>query len=68
MAASVDGLVVRNNRFVSPLTEVAPDTGASYKIPKDAVVWIAKSTDVKYEDSNKIEKLGAFVNEQVILK
>ena len=68
VAASVKGLVVRNNRFVSPLTEAAPDTGASYKIPKDAVVWITKSRGVDYEESNKIEKLGSFASEAVIIK
>jgi hypothetical protein len=68
VASSVKGLVVRNNRFVSPLQEKAPDTGASYSIPKDVVIWISKSTDVKYEDGNKIENAGSFAREPVILK
>lgn len=67
VVSSAKGLAVRNNRFVSPLTEASPDTGASYKIPKDAVVWISKSTDVKYE-GNEIEKPGSFAGEPVILK
>lgn len=67
VVSSAKGLIVRNNRFVSPLQQKAPDTGASYSIPKDAVVWISKSSDVKYE-SNSIEKIGTFVSEPVIIK
>jgi len=66
VVSSTEGLTVRNNRFVSPLTEAAPDTGASYKIPKDSVVWITGSTEVRYEESNKIEGLGGFVKEAVV--
>lgn len=68
VASSTKGLAVRNNRFVSPLQEKSPETGASYSIPRDAVVWISKSTDVKYEESNKIENAGSFTREPVILK
>lgn len=66
VASSADGLIVRNNRFVSPMQEPSPDTGASYGIPKNAVVWISKCPGVKYE-GNEIEKAGAFAGEAVIL-
>jgi hypothetical protein len=66
VASSTKGLIVRNNRFVSPMQEAPPDTGASYGIPKNSVVWISKCPGVKYE-GNEIERAGPFVGEAVIL-
>ncbi len=65
VVSSAKGLIVRGNRFVSPGKEKAPDTGASYAIPKDAVAWISHSTEVKYEE-NKVEDPGPFAKDPVI--
>lgn len=62
VVSSAKAISVRNNRFVSPLTEPGPDTGASYNIPKDSVVWIKQSSGVTYEE-NRIERAGSYVKE-----
>jgi hypothetical protein len=64
VVSSANSIIVRNNRFVSPQHEAPPATGASYGIPKDAVVWMAKCTDVSYE-GNAIQNAGAFSGEVV---
>lgn len=67
VAAFVQGLIVKGNRFVKSQQEPAPDTGASYGIPKDVVVWIHRSSAVQYDD-NKIEELGPFAGAQSVVK
>ncbi len=62
--SSGSGITIRNNRFSSPQHDTPPATGASYRIPKEAVVWISKSTDVSYE-ANTIEDAGPFAGQQV---
>jgi hypothetical protein len=63
--SSADGVSVRNNQIVSPQRETPPNTGSSYGIPKDAVVWIRESKDVIFE-GNVIENAGSFAaGEQV---
>jgi len=64
VASSASGITIRRNHFVSPQSEAPPDTGSSYGVPKNAVVWVTKCTHVSYED-NVIEKLGPFAGEAV---
>ncbi len=67
VVSSTQGLTVRGNRFVKPLNERSPDTGASYGIPKDVVVWINKTSGIQYE-GNEIEGLGSFVGKTPVMK
>lgn len=67
VVSSTEDLIVKNNRFVSPQTEKAPDTGASYKIPNDPVVWITRTTGVKYE-GNEIKDAGPFAAKEPVVK
>jgi hypothetical protein len=64
VASSANGITISRNRFLSPHHEAPPDTGLSYSIPKNAVIWAAKCTNVRYED-NAIEKVGPFAGEAV---
>lgn len=65
--SSAKDVVVTGNRFVSAQHEKGPDTGASYRIPADAVVWTTKCEGVSFE-KNRLEAVGPFAGEQVILK
>ncbi|WP_038160816.1 right-handed parallel beta-helix repeat-containing protein [Verrucomicrobium sp. BvORR106] len=47
--SSSKGLVLRNNRSLNPQQETPPDTGASYKIPKKAVMWLVHCEDAVKE-------------------
>ena len=64
--SSARGVVVRGNRFVRPLHEAPPATGASYHIANNAVIWIAESEDVELS-KNEITELGPFAGEAVQL-
>ncbi|HSJ01356.1 MAG: right-handed parallel beta-helix repeat-containing protein [Verrucomicrobium sp.] len=66
VVSSTHGLSVRNNRFVNAQHDEPHRTGASYGIPKAGVVWISKSTAVKYE-GNEIETLGSFASGQAVM-
>lgn len=66
ISSAKDG-VVTGNRFVSAQHEKGPDTGASYRIPSDAVVWTTKCEGLSFE-KNRLEAVGPFAGEQVILK
>lgn len=66
VVSSAKGLGVARNRFVSPQHGKAPDTGASYGIPNDAVVWVANSTGVEF-DGNGIEDAGEFAGERPVV-
>lgn len=57
--SSAKGVKVTGNRFIKPQHDKPESTGSRYSIPKDVVIWISKSTDVKYE-GNKIEEAGQF--------
>ncbi|RBP42567.1 parallel beta helix pectate lyase-like protein [Roseimicrobium gellanilyticum] len=63
--SSTDGATIRNNQIVSPQQDAPPDTGASYGIPKDAVIWIHESKDVTVE-GNVIENAGSFAAGQQV--
>ncbi|MGV3660568.1 MAG: hypothetical protein ACO1TE_10305 [Prosthecobacter sp.] len=62
--SSAEGVLVRDNHFISAQHDEPPATGASYKIPKDAIVWIARCSDVSY-DGNGIENTGTFAGRPV---
>ncbi|WP_395740456.1 right-handed parallel beta-helix repeat-containing protein [Prosthecobacter sp.] len=64
VVSSAEGIIIRHNRFVSPQHDAPPETGASYGIAKNAVVWVAKSTGVVNE-GNAIEEVGRFAGEAV---
>jgi len=65
--SSTKGLTVRGNQFVKTLNEPSPDTGASYGVPKDVVVWITKTSGVVYE-GNEIKELGPFAGKEPVAK
>lgn len=64
VVSSAQGVIVRNNRFISPQHDEPPDTGASYHIANHAVVWISKSAGVVYE-GNTINNAGPFAGDAV---
>ena len=64
VVSSAKGIIVRDNRFVSPQHEAPPATGANYGIPKNAVVWMTKCEEITYE-GNTIENLGSFASEPI---
>ena len=66
VASSVGGLAIRGNRFIRPQHDKPPDTGASYRIAKSAVMWIAESDDVDLKDNSVVDP-GPFAGEQVIV-
>jgi hypothetical protein len=66
VASSVRGLTIRGNRFIRPQHDKPPETGASYQIAKDAVMWVAESGGVELKD-NSIVDPGPFAGEQVIM-
>lgn len=63
---SAEGVIVRGNRFVSAQQDAPPDTGASYGIAKNSVVWMENSRDVTYE-RNTMEKTGTFAGKAIQL-
>ena len=62
--SSASGITVRNNLFNSPQHDTPPDTGESYRIAKNAVVWMTKCEDVSYQ-ANTIDNIGSFAGEPV---
>lgn len=62
VVASARHVVVRNNRFVSAQCETAPDTGKSYAIPGDAVIWAAHCEEMSCTE-NSFENTGPFAGE-----
>lgn len=64
VVSSAQGIVIRGNRFLSPQHDAPPDTGASYGIGKDAVIWISKCREVVNE-GNAVEDVGSFAGEAV---
>lgn len=65
VVTSTDGVVVRNNRFVRPLGEKINNTGASYNVPQDRVIWIRDCTGVK-ATSNDIVSPGPMANPEPV--
>lgn len=57
VVSSSKGLVLRNNRSMNPLQEPSPDTGSSYGIPKNAVMWLIHCPDA-VKEGNIAEILG----------
>lgn len=62
--ASAKGVVIRNNRFVSAQRETPPDTGASFAIPANAVIWAAECENITLE-KNAIENTGPFAGKPI---
>ncbi|MES2441156.1 MAG: hypothetical protein V4584_18985 [Verrucomicrobiota bacterium] len=62
--ASATEVLVRNNRFVSAQQDVPPETGTSYGIPKDSVVWAQHCKGISYEN-NTMEKKGTFAGKPI---
>lgn len=67
VVSSTKGVVVRDNYFVKPMHDPSPDTGTSYGIPKDAVIYITRSTNVR-EENNKIEQPGPYLGKAAVIK
>lgn len=64
VVSSATGVTIVGNHFLSPHHEPPPNTGASYAISKDAIVWVQKCANVTYEGNN-IESAGEFAGEAV---
>jgi len=62
--SSARGVKVSGNRFVRPQQDKPPETGASYHIPANAVIWLGISENVELKD-NAISELGSFAGEPV---
>ncbi|MGC4014274.1 MAG: right-handed parallel beta-helix repeat-containing protein [Luteolibacter sp.] len=54
---STEGVTIRGNRFIRPLGEKINNTGASYNVPQDRVIWIRDCTGVA-TDGNQIVSPG----------
>lgn len=65
--ASAKGVIVRGNHFAKPQHDPPPDTGASYRIPNDRVVWITHCAEVQYGE-NAIEDPGPFASKDAVIK
>jgi len=61
---SARGVTLRGNRFVRPLHDRPPETGASFHIANNAVVWIAESEDIQLLHNDMIEP-GSFASTPV---
>jgi hypothetical protein len=64
VASSVSGLTIRGNRFIRPQHDKPPETGASYGIPKNSVMWISECDDVDLRE-NAMGDPGPFAGEPV---
>lgn len=64
VVSSARGVRVRGNRFERPHHGKPNDTGASYGIAGDAVIWIAESEDVDVE-GNIVNDPGPFLGNVV---
>ena len=64
--SSVAGASVSGNRFIRPLGDQPPETGASFGIPRDAVIWISESEDIKLEN-NPVTDAGKFMKDSLKL-
>ncbi len=42
---SAEGMILRGNLFVSAMQDMPPDTGASYGITMNSVIWIENCKD-----------------------
>lgn len=65
--SSVQGAVVKGNRFIRPGHENPNPTGASYGIAKDAVVWIAECEGLQMEKNPAIDP-GPFVKPVEVIR
>lgn len=64
--SSTQGVTIRGNRFVRPMHDKPADTGASFDIAKDAVIWVAESEGIELQN-NPITEPGPFLGESVQL-
>ncbi|WP_367874568.1 hypothetical protein [Luteolibacter sp. Populi] len=62
--SSARGVSLRGNRFVRPMHEIPNETGGSFGIAKDSVLWIAECEDLKMENNPVIEP-GPYLGEAV---
>lgn len=62
--ASAKGVVIRNNRFISAQHDPPPNTGASYSIPANPVIWATECEDITLE-RNAIEDTGPFAGKPI---
>ncbi len=65
--SSAQGVIVRGNRFVRAHHDKPNDSGASYGITKDAVIWISQSEGVELKE-NPITESGIFGGETVVVQ
>ena len=65
--SSAQGVKIRGNRFIRPHHEKPDDTGASYGITNNAVIWTTRCEDVEM-GSNPIIDPGSFCGEKIVEK
>lgn len=61
MSSTADAKVV-GNRFIRPMGSKSPETGASYGIPSDTVMWFAESHGLDI-GTNLVTERGSFAKE-----
>lgn len=64
VVSSARGVTIRGNRFIRPQHDKPPDTGASFQIANNAVIWIAESENVDLQN-NEVRETGSFAGEPV---
>jgi hypothetical protein len=65
--SSAQGVKVRGNRFIRPHHDKPDETGASYGIANNAVIWTTQCEDMEMVN-NPITEPGSFCGEMVVLK
>lgn len=64
VVSSASGVTVHKNRFVRPMVSKSPETGASFGIPSDVVMWFAESAGLVIGENPVVER-GAFAKEDL---
>jgi hypothetical protein len=62
--ASAKSVGIRNNRFISAQHDPPPDTGASYSIPANPVIWATECGGITLE-KNVTEDTGPFAGKPI---
>jgi hypothetical protein len=65
VVTSASGVTIRNNRFIGAHREKPNETGASYDVARDAIIWATQSEGVKFQN-NKMEYSGAFLGKEYV--
>jgi len=64
--SSASGVIVRANKYVNPQQTKPNDTGASYAIANNAVVWVSETENISFA-AEQITNPGPFATKAVVL-